>query len=432
MSTLGFREAFEALVPDAAAPAWLGDLRREAFQHFEAAGFPTRRQEAWRYTNVSAIAETTFELGSDAGEDASVTRAVNGAAFGETAATLVFVDGRFAPDLSRTLPEVATSLSVSWAGGSTGRPGPLGELVDPKLHPFAALNTAFLCDAARIEVPQNVTLEKPIHLIFVATPGARRVHHPRILVGARASSRATVVADFVSASPEVSFCNAVTEIEVGPGANLDFVLCQRETSPTFHVSNLAARVDRDARLATHTLCLGGNLVRNDLQVRLVAEGAECRMNGLYLGTDRERIDNYTEVCHEAPHGTSAELYKGILAGSSHGVFRGRVIVAPDAQKTDARQQNPNLLLGAGAEVNSRPQLEIRADDVKCSHGSTVGRLDEEAIFYLRSRGVGTEHARTMLGQAFAAEIVDAVPDQGLRDALLALITARLWTTGEAS
>ena len=156
-------------------------------------------------------------------------------------------------------------------------------------------------------------------------------------------------ADFVSASPEVSFCNAVTEIEVGPGANLDFVLCQRETSPTFHVSNLAARVDRDARLATHTLCLGGNLVRNDLQVRLVAEGAECRMNGLYLGTDRERIDNYTEVRHEAPHGTSAELYKGILAGSSHGVFRGRVIVAPDAQKTDARQQNPNLLLGAGAE-----------------------------------------------------------------------------------
>jgi Fe-S cluster assembly protein SufD len=210
------------------------------------------------------------------------------------------------------------------------------------------------------------------------------------------------------------------------------VLLQREGAGTFHVANASARQARDSRLATHTLSLGGTLVRNDLAVELGAEGAEATLHGLFVGTGRQVLDNHTLVDHARPHGTSRELYKGILGGGARGVFRGRILVREGAQKTDARQSNANVLLGDGAEIDTKPQLEIRADDVRCSHGSSIGALDEDALFYLRSRGLDLATARDVLTQGFAAEILRGLPVAGLGDCVAELLLGRLRGAGEAA
>jgi Fe-S cluster assembly protein SufD len=226
-----------------------------------------------------------------------------------------------------------------------------------------------------------------------------------------------VVQDHVSLGGGAALTNAVTELHVGPGAHLEHVLLQREGGAAFHVSNTAAQLERDARLATHVVSLGGRLVRNDLTVTLAGEGAEARLSGLFLVGGERLVDNHTFVDHAVPHGTSRQLYKGVLGGRSRGVFRGRVLVRPDAQHTDAKQSNPNLLLSDGAEIDGKPQLEIHADDVKCSHGSAIGRVDESALFYLRARGIDEAAARALLVRGFAAEVLAALPEPSLAEAL---------------
>jgi Fe-S cluster assembly protein SufD len=302
----------------------------------------------------------------------------------------------------------------------------LGHEVDPKLHPFAALNAAFLDDGAVLFVPDGARLDQPVHVVF-ASSGARadRVRHPRVLVVAGRESRADVIVDHVDLAPARGFTNAVVEVRVAQGAELGLVLVQREADATFHVSNLAARVERDAHLSAHTVTLGGALVRNDATVLLAEQGASCRLHGLFAGEGEQLLDHHTLIDHAVPHGTSRQLCKGILGGSARGVFRGRVIVRPDARKTDAEQSNPNLLLSAAAEVASQPQLEIHADDVKCRHGSSIGRLDEDALFYLRARGLDEAEARDLLTRGFAAEVLDALPVPALGTALATLLAARL-------
>ncbi len=301
----------------------------------------------------------------------------------------------------------------------------LGQRVDAKQHSLAALNEAYGEDGAVLFVPRGADLHQPVHLAFVSTGSRPAASHPRVLVVAGEGSRATVIQDHVSIDGGVHFTNAVTELSVGANASLRHVLLQREEPGTFHVSNLGARVERSGRLSTHTLTLGGRLVRNDLAVLLADEGAECGLDGLFLGTDDQLVDNHTLVDHAMPHGTSRELYKGILGGRSRGVFRGRVVVRPDAQKTAATQSNPNLLLADGAEVDTKPQLEIHADDVKCSHGSTIGQLDPDALFYLRSRGIGHRQALDLLTRGFAAEILERLEVPALGDAVGELLLARL-------
>jgi Fe-S cluster assembly protein SufD len=259
------------------------------------------------------------------------------------------------------------------------------------------------------------------------------VTHPRVVVIAEAGSEITVVQDHVSVGAAAGFTNAVTEVHVGAGARVRFVLLQREDDAHLHVSNLQVRQDRDSLFSAHTLSLGGRLVRNDAGVLLADRGAECRLDGLFVGGGDAVIDNHTEVDHAHPRCDSHELYKGVLGGSARGVFRGRVIVRPDAQKTNATQSNRNLLLGAKAEIDTKPQLEIYADDVKCSHGSTIGRLDETALFYLRSRGIGEERARDLLTRAFALEVLERLPTPALREGLDDAVVAclRRARTGEA-
>jgi Fe-S cluster assembly protein SufD len=409
-------------------PAWLAAHRRDALEAFAARGLPSTREEEWRYTSLAPLAALPFSLA----EPARVARAD----LEELAAPLfacslyAFANGRAVPELSSApgLPGGARcdSLAALFADGASPIEAHFDHHVDLKLHPFAALNSAFASDGAVVRAPRGVAFEQPLHLVFASAADAHpQVTHPRVVVMAEAGSRVTIVQDHVSLGDRPGFTNAVTEVHVGEGATVHWVLLQREHDAHFHISNLAVRQERDSTFSAHTLTLGGRLVRNDAGVVLAGEGAQCTLDGLFIGGGSSVFDNHTEVDHAVPHGTSRELYKGVLGGAARGVFRGRVIVRPGAQKTSASQSNANLLLGARAEIDTKPQLEIYADDVKCGHGSTIGRLDDDALFYLRSRGLPEPRARDLLMRAFALEVLERLPArslaQGLDDAVIACL-----------
>jgi Fe-S cluster assembly protein SufD len=424
---LSRHESFAAAV--AAEPPWMRRLRGEAIGAFRDVGFPTTRLEEWRYTNVRPIASVPFELSR--GDPASVSReALEPLAVPIFACSLfVFVDGRFAPHLSASRALVGDTGVASLAELRSSDPARLesrlGGLVDVKQHPFAALNTAFLDDGAVLVVPSGARLDRPMHVVFLTSGERDAVCHPRVLVVAGANSSFSLVQDHVSLAEARGFTNAVTEVFAEPGAAVELVVLQRENRRQLHTANLAVRLERDARFTGHTVTLGGALVRNDLTVTFAGEGAECRANGLFVGQGEQLLDNHTLIDHAVPLGTSRELYKGILGGSAKGVFRGRVVVRPDAQRSNAWQSNPNLLLSDAAEIDTKPQLEIFADDVKCSHGSAIGRLDDDALFYLRSRGIGETQAREMLSRGFASEVSHAISIAPLRDEIDRLVAEKL-------
>jgi Fe-S cluster assembly protein SufD len=417
------------LAARAGEPAWLGRLRREATAAFADSGLPHTRLEEWRYTNVAPLARVPFEL-PRAGAPVS-REELEAVSFPVYACSVfVFVDGRHRPELSapRALagePRVQ-SLAELLAREPERVEAELGGQVDLKRHPFAALNTAFAEDGAVLLVPAGAQVVQPVHVVF-ASSGAEpdRVRHPRVLVVAGRGSRCDVIVDHVDLAPARGFTNAVVEVRALRQASLGLVLVQREVDAAFHVSHLAARVERDAHLSAHTLTLGGALVRNDASLLLAEEGASCRLHGLFAGDGEQVLDHHSLIDHAVPRGTSRQLAKGILGGAARGVFRGRVIVRPGAQRTDAEQSNPNLLLSAAAEVDSKPQLEIHADDVRCRHGSSIGRLDEDALFYLRARGLDEAAARDLLTRGFAAEVLDALPVPTLGTALAGLLASRL-------
>jgi len=301
----------------------------------------------------------------------------------------------------------------------------LGRVAALKLHPFAALNTAFLDDGVAVQLRTQPGDSRPLYLLFISTGAAAVAAHPRLLIVAEAFSQAQIVVDHVSLGGVPGVTNLLGEICVGPEALVDLSLIQREHAGHFHVSGLHVEQRRGSRVNLRTLSLGGSLVRNDVNLQLAEEGASCLLHGLFVGSDAQLLDNHTLIDHAVPHCTSDELYKGLLGGSARGVFRGRVVVRPHAQHTAATQSNPNLLLSRKAEINSKPQLEIYADDVKCSHGSTIGQLDADALFYLQARGIGAEEAKELLTHAFAAEILDALPASGLAKKLEPLVLERL-------
>jgi Fe-S cluster assembly protein SufD len=291
---------------------------------------------------------------------------------------------------------------------------------------FAAVNAAFLEDGAFVRIPARTAVAHPIHLVFLSEPApGPTVSHPRNLVIAEAGSQAHIVETYVGTAGELYFTNAVTEVVLGEGAVLDFSKLERDSDAAFHVATTEVSQGRDSSFTSHSIVLGGALARNDLNVRLDAEGAECTLNGLFIGSGTQHLDNHTLIDHAKPHGTSRELYKGIMDGQSRGVFNGKIIVRPDAQKTDAMQTNKNLLLSQEALVNSKPALEIFADDVKCKHGSTIGQLDDAAMFYLRSRGIGEQEARDLLVYAFASDVASRIRVAPLRAFVEAQLGLRL-------
>ncbi len=402
------RDRFLALAEHLPSTGELARLREAGRSAFSEQGLPSTRLEEWRYTSVLPLAEHRWTLARPG--DAPRRSAVEAVATPLFACSLeVFVDGLHVPDLDGAQ---AGGEIISLAGASA--PLPLGSLADAKVHPFVALNGALVQDGAGLRLRSGPP--RSVHLVF-AEGAQEAVSHPRVAILAEAGSRATVIVDHVSLGEATHFSNAVIELLVEEEASLDLVLLQRTNFRSFHVGHLAARIERAAQLRTHTITLGGGWVRNDASLLLAGEGAECSLHGLYLGLGEQLIDNHTCVDHAVPHGRSDELYKGVLGDRARGVFRGLVQVRPDAQKTDARQSNPNLLLGDGAEIDTKPQLEIHADDVKCSHGAAIGRLDPEALFYLRSRGIGKEDAHALLVRGFAAEILQALPEPALAEDL---------------
>jgi Fe-S cluster assembly protein SufD len=331
---------------------------------------------------------------------------------------LVFVNGRYSENLSSPgeldgvkLGSLAEVLQMK---PEIVQPH-LGQYANLEEHAFNSLNTALMRDGAFVHVMKGKTAEKPIHLLFVSTAHAEpATSHPRNLIVAESQSQATIVESYVSVGPDVYLTNPVTEIILGDGAVLDHYKLQDESRRAFHVATMQYRQDRNSSLRSHSITLGGVLVRNNLTAVLDGEGAECTLNGLYLVMGEQHIDNHTRLEHAKPHCSSRELYKGILDDKSRGVFHGRILVHKGAQKTDSKQTNNNLLLSDEALINTKPQLEIYADDVKCTHGATIGQLDQDAIFYLRSRGIGEKAARSLLIYAFASEIVGRVKVEALR------------------
>ncbi|MHC4416605.1 MAG: Fe-S cluster assembly protein SufD [Planctomycetota bacterium] len=407
-------------------------VRESALDRFQALGFPTPRHEEWRFTNTAPIAGTPFRL---AGRDgaAVAARHLEDALFGQADwPRLVFVNGHYAPQWSAPggAPEAVKLVSLGQALEETPQAvqAHLAKYAKYDDHAFTALNTAFMADGAYVHVPQGVRLETPIHLLFLSTGQADAdptVSYPRNLIVADAGSEATIIESYVGRGDGIYFTNAVTEIVAGENAVIDHYKLERETERAYHVGATQLHQARHANVTSHTVSIGGALVRNNISTVLDGEGGHCTLNGLYLAAGRQHVDNHLRVEHVKPHCDSREFFKGILEGRSKAVFTGRIVVHPDAQKTDAKQTNMNLLLSEGAKVDTKPQLEIFADDVKCTHGATIGQLEQDAIFYLRSRGISEEAARGVLVYAFAGESIDKIRPEPLRAQLRETLFDRL-------
>jgi Fe-S cluster assembly protein SufD len=422
METNLFATAYEALrAHDAAVPAWLREARQAAYERFLELGLPTTRDEDWKYTNPAPISRGDFHPAkAEAGIDRTL---VDQSAFGAWAKhRMVFVNGRYQATLSNlgALPQgvsVRDFATVSREDADFVR-GHFGAHVDSEQHVFAMVNAALVTDGAVIFVPRGKAVEEPIELLFVQTGEAGAMAHPRILIVAEDNAEVTVVEHYVGAGASApSLTNSVTEVSVGQNASVKHYIVQRQGRESFHVETVHANQARDSRFRSLSIALGAALARNDIEVNFTDERAECSLDGLYMTTGTQHTDFHTTITHAKPHCTSRELFKGIAAGKSTGVFNGRIVVPPHAQKTDSNQGNHNLLLSPDASIYTKPQLEIYADDVKCAHGTTIGQLDELAIFYLRSRGIGQDQARGLLTYAFAKDIVDRIPFAPLREGL---------------
>ena len=419
-------------------PSWVHQIRKAAISRFAELGFPTTQHEEWKYTSVSPIVKVPFMTADD--ELHGLTKeSLSLHTLGQAAcAQLVFVNGRYSPALSslRSLPEgvKAGSLAMALSGDPAAVEPHLGRHAGYQDHSFVALNTAFLQDGAFVSIPKGKVVETPIHMLFVSTTsfggahdrrGKAIVSHPRNLILAGDDSQAMVIESYIGLNNALYFTNVVTEIVAGESAVVAHYKLQRESEEAFHISTVQASLSHSSNFSSHSIDLGGALVRNDVNAVLDGQGIECTLDGLYMVAGRQHVDNHTRIDHVKPHCSSRELYKGVLGGRSKGVFNGKIYVHKDAQKTDAKQTNKNLLLSEDAVINTKPQLEIYADDVKCTHGTTIGQLDQEAIFYLRSRGIDLEAARGLLTYAFASEMIGRIKVEPVRAQLEHLLLARL-------
>ncbi len=412
-------------------PSWLISTRERGMKTFTATGFPTTEHEEWRFTNVEPIRRGGFKL-LESTESPATPEQVENCRFGwSSPIELVFVDGRFAPDLSQ-LKKVPRGVSIL----------PLSHTVQAKLEwlrthyaqyadevrdPFVALNTAMTTEGAAIFVPRGTVVQEPIHFLFVSTANsAGTAFHPRNLIVVEESGQMAVVESYVATKDAGAyFTNAVTEVVSGSNSVVEHCMIELDSPAAHNVSTLRAEQHRNSHFTSHSVLVGGSLVRNNVHPVLSGEGCNSILNGLYVLNGRQHMDNFMRVEHAKPHGDSRQFYKGILDDESHGVFSGRIIVHKDAQKTDAKQTNRNLLLSDSAQVDTKPQLEIYADDVKCTHGATIGQVNSDAVFYLRSRGIPEKAARNLLVHAFAGESFARMKIDGLRDALERLVMAKL-------
>ena len=413
----------------AAQPRWVLQARESAISKFERLGFPTTRLEQWRFTSVAPITERTFDLAPFSNNDAAV-RADERlfGALSSPAAVAVCVNGQFVSkgtdrDRLQKGVQILSLEGILNVNPAVVEPY-LAKLELTQTNAFTSLNTAFLRDGIVVMVAPGAVIEGPIELLFASvSDGTATVSHPRLLIVAGESSQATIVERYVGQG--AAFTNAVGEVWLGANAVLDHYKLQEEPADAFHIASMFMHADRSANFSSHSLTFGGRLVRNDVIAVLDGEGIDCTLNGLYVSRDRQLVDNHTTIDHAMPHCGSHEVYKGILTDQSRAVFNGKIIVRPDAQKTDAKQTNKALLLSDDANINTKPELEIFANDVKCTHGAAIGQLDEDAMFYLRARGLGVAEARALLVHAFAGDILNRIKVMPVREHLEDLLTAWL-------
>jgi Fe-S cluster assembly protein SufD len=412
-------------------PKWLSPLRRAGLASFAEQGFPTLADEDWRFTNVAPIAKLDFSPADPVAANGAESRALDESVFAALPGhRLVFVNGFFSAKLSSIKAVTGgvriESLAAALAGDSAPVEKHLGKCAHVAKNSFAALNQAFFTDGAFILVPPGVEVAEPVQLIYLSSAkNAGETISPRNLVIAGANSRLTVVESYLSAANVEYFTNAVTEIVAGDGAKVEHVKLQDESARAFHIATIAGEFGRASSVHVHSFALGAKLSRNNIRTKLAGEGLECVLNGLYLTRDEQLADHHMIVEHAQPHCASHEYFNGILDDKSKGVFHGRILVNQIAQKTDAKQTNKNLLLSDDATADTKPQLEIYADDVKCTHGATIGQLNRESVFYLRSRGMSEQTARNMLIHAFAGEIIERIQCEPARAVIDKLVWDRL-------
>ena len=411
-------------------PSWLRSLRERAFERFEHLGFPTVDDEDWKYTNVAAIAKTSFTPARANFETVPTRDEVAPHVFDEAKQScLVFVNGILNHELSSFagLPGPPIDLTE---GRRNDNEQALRKLlaVDPNHNGFIALNTAFFSNATCLRIPAGTKIETPILLLFVSGgpgAGAPLASFPRVLIVAEQGSEATLIESYVNVGGESYLNDAVMEIVVEDSARLQHFRIQRESTAAFHIAFTRAQLGKNANYYTTAINLGAALSRHDIDVVMDAEGAECSVDGLYMVDGRQHTDTHSVIDHQQPRCTSHQLYKGILDGNSRAVFNGKVFVRHGAQQTDARQTNKNLLLSNEARVDTKPQLEIFADDVKCAHGAAIGRLDEDEVFYLESRGINPTLARNILTYGFAEEVIEKIEIDSLKRQLDESVLHRL-------
>ncbi len=436
-SLQAWREAHRAFAGNGSGgvPAWVRELREGGMDRFASLGFPTTKQEEWRFTSVAAIAETAFALPHAPRAGAPSAKELRGYEVCEAGRhLLVFVNGRYSGALSsvKGLPEgvVAGSLAEAMRTHPDVVRAHLGRLAAPDGRPFTALNAAFLHDGGFVYVPAGVHMAEPVQFLYLTVPGAEPiVSHPRSLVVAERTARCAVVESYTAYGEGVYLTNAVTEIVAGDGARVDGYRVQREGMQAYHVGTTATRQGRDSTVHVHPVTFGAALTRHDINVVLDGENALALLNGLYVLGGRQHADHHTTIDHAQPHCESHEYFNGVLDERSHGVFNGRIIVRPGAQRTDSKQTNNNLVLSEEARADSQPQLEIYADDVKCTHGATLGPIDAQAMFYLTSRGVPAAEARSLLTYGFGAEIIERMGIAPLQAQLDRWVRHRLLGTG---
>ncbi|HKO16432.1 MAG TPA: Fe-S cluster assembly protein SufD [Gemmatimonadaceae bacterium] len=428
-----FADAFRAFADaeGAEAPAAIQAMRDAAMDRFRALGFPTTKNEDWHYTSVAPLVEPEYVLVPSRSGDVRPAQLAP-FRFGQSDwHTIVFVNGRFAPELSSLggLPAGVRVLDLPAAWREAPElVRPLGRITSYDERAFTALNTAFMLDGAVVHVAPEVEVGRPIHLLHVTdATAAKSMMHPRNLVSIGRHARATVLESYVSLSDAVYLVNAVTEVAVAEGATLQHYTLQQEGMRAYHVGTIETIQARDSHYVSFSFATGAELSRTNVYTRLDGVGCGATLNGLYMLDGDQHCDHQTMIVHAQPNTYSRELYKGVLDGRSHGVFNGKVYVHPEAQKTDGKQTNNTLLLSETAQVDTKPQLEIFADDVKCTHGATVGRLDEVALFYMKSRGISRELARRLLTYAFAADVIETLEQPAVREDLERLTLQRFTT-----
>ena len=429
-----YLEAYESLQSNGFArdPDWAQSLRADAIGRFKEMGFPITRRgnEEWKYTDIRSIATAQFQLPESPATLELSDRRLRAVALGRLERNrLAFVDGVYSEGLSSTesLPAGVTVVNLSEAMRSSPElvRDYLARHADYRANPFVALNTAFMHDGALVHIPDGAIVEEPIHILFIATGKRETVSNPRVLLITGRDSSATVIESYAALSQGRYFTNSVTEVLPGPGAALRYYKVQQQSDKAFHITNTRVIMPRDSSFSSVNIDLGGRLTRNNLDVLMTGEGASVNLTGLYMPTGVQHVDNQVIIDHAVGYTTTRELYKGILNGKSRSVFHGSIIVREKAVKVDAIQEDKNLLLSDGAEADTKPAFWIYCDDVKCAHGAACGQIDEDVLFYLRSRGLSDTAARHLMVQGFVADVIASIKYEPLRTKIDALVKTRL-------